>query len=400
MKYPPQQPTRFVIGAILFAAGWIPALRQHLDELSNQHAGKALDSYINKDLEAAAEEYHEALVWKPNDPGLLTGLGRVYVDQKKTDEAEELFRKALYFDYQHPRALKALGSLLQEKNHLPDAMYLYLRYLEVQPKDAVVCSNLGAAFHNLGDYESALTYYERAEKEDPKDPLIKKNHALALLALGRSEVARAKLKEASLLAPNDAEIHRLLGSALSASGDLEQAAKFYELALKGDPMNADGHFEFAVVLTGLNRYKEATEHSKTAADLFIAVRDTGRAAQAYWELGWDYYRMGEWENSVRMSTEALQYDPKIAAVYFNIGLALLHLGRDSEALKRYEDGIQNLSQVIDLKYYAIDDLKTALQQNPDLPGGANILAMLEKKYAAAAENVTRSAPSPSASLTI
>ena len=376
-------------------ANWVPPLRRRLDRRSNQFAAEALDSYIKGDLDAAAENYEQAVFYRPTDPALLSALGQVYYDQGKTDEAEKLLRKALDFDYQHARALKTLGILLHEKDEVAEAMYLYLRFLEVQPRDAVVCSNLGAAFHNLGDYDSALTYYEKAEKEDPSDPLIKKNYALALLALGRPTDAHDKLNEAIELAPEDAEVNRLLGTACSAMGDLEGSAKHYDIALKADPANADGHFEFSLVLTGLGRFADAAEHSRTAADLFVVLGDKGRAAQAYWELGWAYYLLDDWENSVRASTEALQYNPKIAAVYFNIGLALLHLGRDSEALKRYEDGIQNLSQIVDLQYYAIDDLKEALDENPNLPGGRDILAMLEKKYSAAAQDVTRSA-TPSA----
>ncbi|HJP92722.1 MAG TPA: tetratricopeptide repeat protein [Pyrinomonadaceae bacterium] len=375
---------------INFTADWISPLRAYLNRSSNSAAASALDSYIRRDLDSAADKYKEALVWNPNDPALLTALGQVYYEQGKIDEAETHFRKALDYDFQHARALKALGILLQEKNELADAMYFYLRYLELQPKDALVCSNLGATFHNLGDYENALDYYQRAEKEEPKDPLIKKNRALALLALGRAEEAREKLKEAHELAPDDAEVNRLLGSALAATGDLHGAIEFYDHALKKDPLDADSHFEFAGVLARLNRFSEAARHAQTSAELFLKVRDTGRAAQAYWELGWDYCQMGDLkslENSVRASTEALQYDPTLAAVYFNIGLALLQLGRESEALKRYQDGIQNLTQLVDLKYFAINDLKNALAKNPEMAGGAEILAMLENEYNAGSKNI-------------
>jgi tetratricopeptide (TPR) repeat protein len=131
----------------------------------------------------------------------------------------------------------------------------------------------------------------------------------------------------------------------------------------------------------LNRFAEAASHAKTAAELFLEVRDTGRAARAHWELGWDYYLMGDWENSLRASSQALQWEPNLAPLYFNIGLTLLHLSRDAEARKRYEDGIQNLSQLTDLKYYAIKDLRNALDKNPNLTGGSEILAMLEATYA-------------------
>jgi tetratricopeptide (TPR) repeat protein len=379
---------------IRFAANWIPPLKDYLHRHSQKYATTALENYVRRDLAAAAVDYREAIVWKSQDPKLHSALGQVYYEQKKVEEAEKQFRKALEYDYQNLRALKGLGILLQERNDLVGAMYLYLRYLEVEPKDGLVCYNLGATFHNLGDYERALDYYKRAESGDPADPLIKKNRGLALLALGRAEEARDTLLEARKLAPNDAEVGRLLGSALVASGEFDRAEEFYESALNKDPKDADGHFEFAVLLVRLKRFAEAAEHARTAAELFLQVLDTGRAARAYWELGWDYYLMGDWENSLRASTEGLQLEPKLAPIYFNIGLSLLHLGRDTEARKRYDDGIQNLSQPTELKYYAIDDLSRALANNPNLPGGSEILAMLQAKYDADSREIAKAASQP------
>jgi len=220
--------------------------------------------------------------------------------------------------------------------------------------------------------------------------LIRKNRGLALLALGRVEEARDTLIEAQKLAPSDVEVNRLLASALVANGEFNRAKDFYVSAFNTNPKDADAHLEFAALLVRLNRFEEATEHARAAVELFLEVRDTGRAAQAYWELDWDYYLMGNWESSLRASSEALQLEPKLAPVYFNIGLTLLHLDRDAEARKRYDDGIQNLSQLADLKY-AIDDLSKALAKNPNLPGGSKILAMLQAKYEVDSKEIAKAA---------
>jgi tetratricopeptide (TPR) repeat protein len=379
---------------IQFAALCFSPLTECFYQESRRRVSIALDDYLGRDLESAAVHYQEAIVFRFHDPALYSALGQVYYEQGKGDEAEKQFRKALDYDYKHLRALKGLGILLQDRNDLAGAMYLYLRYLEVEPKDALVCYNLGATFHNLGDYERALDYYERAEKEDPKDPLVRKNRGLALLALGRAGEARDTLLEARKIAPDNAEVERLLGSALVANGEFDRADEFYRSALKKDSKDGDGHFEFAVLLVRLKKFAEAAEHATKAAELFLEVHDTGRAARAYWELGWDYYLMDDWDSSLRASTEALQLEPNLAPVYFNIGLALLHLGRDAEARKRYDDGTQNLSQLSDLKYYAIDDLSRALAKNPNLRGGSEILAMLQAKYEVDSKEIAKVASQP------
>src|SRR5262249_13140732 len=124
--------------------------------------------------------------------------------------------------------------------------------------------------------------------------------------------------------------------------------------------------------------------------LFYKSGDILGAARAYWEIGWDCYLLGKYEESLESSIEALRFDPNLAPVYFNIGLVLLQMGRDAEARKRYNDGMQKLTQIADLKYYAIEDLRDALIKNPQLTTGVEILAMLEKQYAAASKDIATS----------
>jgi tetratricopeptide (TPR) repeat protein len=125
--------------------------------------------------------------------------------------------------------------------------------------------------------------------------------------------------------------------------------------------------------------------------LYRQADDAANGALAWWELGWAYYRAGEWQRSIEASSESIKLDPKHAAVRFNRGLALLHLGRGAEARQEYVDGIGLVTQVAELKAHAIEDLSEALEQNPNLPGGAEILDMLKQRYAAMSQELAKSA---------
>jgi tetratricopeptide (TPR) repeat protein len=284
-----------------------------------------------------------------------------------------------------------LGLVLQEKGDLSGAMYFYLRYLESDPKDAFVCLNLGVVFHNLGNYDKAVQYYGRAEKEEPDDPLIRKNHALALLALGRVEEASATLLRAREVAPQDAEVDRILGSAFDSGGETVRVLEFYESAIRKDPNDHEAHLQSAILLSRRGQYQEAVKRAEAVAHLFREANNHEGAAEACWEIGWDYYMLGDWTKSLQASTEALKLNPDLAPVRFNRGLTLLQLGRPEEARKQYEEGIARLAQTADLKSYAIDDLRDALDKSPNLVGGAKILAMLEDKYASLSRDLTKPA---------
>jgi len=378
----------------------LPLLKAAVHRLSQRYAGKALDSYMEGNLEAAVVDYCEALKWEPDNPKLHSDLGQVYFEQEKLDKAEKHFRKALEYDYQNLGALKGLGSLLQEKGDSARAMYLYLRYLEVDPRDALVLHNLGAIFHNLGNYDQALDYYARAAKEDPEDLLIHKNQGLTLMAAGRRAEAKETLLQAAKLDPDDGSIDRLLGTLCENEGDKDQALKYYNSAIEKDPEDTEAHLRLAFLYSDRKDFRQGAKYANKAAELCVEAGDFDGAAQAYWELGWDYYLLEEFKNSLNASSESLRFDPNQGPVYFNLGLVLLHLGRGAEARKRYEDGIQNLTQIGDLKYYAIDDLSDALQRNPGLTGGDEILSMLVKKYAASSQEITTSTEQTSASLPV
>ena len=130
----------------------------------------------------------------------------------------------------------------------------------------------------------------------------------------------------------------------------------------------------------LGQYRKAEKEATLAAGMFMNAGNDQGTAFAYWELGWCHYNLGDMQASVQASTQALQFDPALTPAYFNLGLALLHLGRGEEARSAYDTGVAKVVEVSDLKIHAIDDLNAALKRNPDLEGAARILQTLEQVY--------------------
>jgi tetratricopeptide (TPR) repeat protein len=380
-----------VARVLRFAAAWFPPLAVWTRKRAQRCAGRALEAYLKPepDLDAAAAGYREAIKWQHDDARLHGALGQVYYEQGNAVAAERQFRKALDYDYQNRQASKGLGVVLQERGELREAMYLYLRYLDLEPNDAAVCQNLGSVLYSLGNYEKAIEYYERAEHHDPHDVLIRKNHALALMALARYAESRATLEHAREAAPDDGEIDRMLGYVLEAQGDWDEAVKYFESAVQKDPDNADGHVGLSYISTERGRFQFGVEQAQIGAQLFLKAGNYFEAGRAYWQIGWSYYKLGDWDRSVQANLEALRLAPNLPPVYFNLGLTLLHLGRAEEARKRYEEGVAQLIQIADLKTHAIHDLRAALKENSNLAGGAEVLDYLESTYAAKSKELSK-----------
>ena len=262
-----------------------------------------------------------------------------------------------------------------------EAIYYYLRYLLHDPDDVEILINTGAALHNTDDYQEALRYYGRAEKRGGKTPLILENRGRALHALGKIDQAIESLRGAIELEPNDSVTRTYLGSLLQSAGQEQAALKEFESAIALDPENAEAPFNAAIVLDELDRPAEAAAHAEHALRV---IRETGDVAQlmaAYGSLGWLYYRSGRLEESITMSRQALEIDATVFWIRFNLALTLLVSGQREAAESEYRTGLTYVSLANDLKLHAIIDLEDALRQNPEVPGGRDVLQMLKDKYA-------------------
>ena len=364
---------RATIAAIRFLGARLPPLAAWVRGKAQGYAAQALEAYLGGNRDRAESGYRRALAWDPHNADLYAALGQVYYEMGRTGDAEALFHKALDYDYQNLRALQGLGLLLQDRGGLDQAMYFYLRYLEIQPRDANVCLNLGVIFHNMGISGVLLIVFG------------------LLIALGRFEDAETVLERARKVSPADGEIDGLMGQVLEAHGDNEGAAIYYGAAIQKGPGDTQAHLNLARVADRLGRPQEAVSHAEAALELFRKAGDTAGTALAYWELGWAYYRLGDWDRSLQASTESMKLNPDQATVRFNRALALLQLGRSAEAREEYLYGIDRVTQASELKSDAINDLSDALKRNPNLAGGEEMLAMLKEKYAAWSRDIAQSA---------
>ena len=358
----------------------LPPLAAFMASRGSRLAAEAFGAYERGDLQQASEKYSEAVDWQPANAEYLGNLGTVLGQLKRFDDARRVFNVALFHHPDDKRALKGMALILHQQRELRDAMYFYLRYADHEPDDADVCYNLGAVFYELGRYDDAVEWSERAMTLTPDDPLVLRLRVQALAAVGRLEETGPVLEHAARISPDDPQIYLLLGQTLDLLGQPEASLGAYRQAASKNPGNPEIHLEIARVAAFLGKYREAENEANLAARMFTESGNDQGAAHAYWELGWCYYNLDEMQSSVDASKHALQLDPSLAPAHFNLGLALLHLGRGEEARSAYESGVAKVVEVSDLKIHAIDDLNAALKRNPSLEGAVRILEALEQVY--------------------
>jgi tetratricopeptide (TPR) repeat protein len=353
---------------------WRRRARADRDQAIVEHAAGNVTGAIAAMQDAIAKDRY--------NPDYYCDLGQIYYEAGDYNEATQCFRKALRFDYGSERAQKGLGYSLQALGEFDEAIYVYLRYLHQNEKDADAVLNLAVVLHNAGKYEEAVKYYTRCAELTGESPIISQNLGRALYSLGRMDEAFECAQRALEMDPTNPEGHWFLGYVWEAKGDSGNALKSYMMCIEQDPTNANVHLDISRLVRKEDKYREAVEHDLLAVKIFEDRKDTAGLAWANWELGWDYYKVGDWAHSIEASRKAVELNPAYYAARFNLALALLHEGRQKEALEEYRKGAADVELASELDQFALEDLREALQARPDLGGAHEILRELETRYEA------------------
>jgi tetratricopeptide (TPR) repeat protein len=323
----------------------------------------------------------------PDDVKGHVARGEVLYARGDLHDAQRSFEVALRAAPRDPGALLGNAASLHALGMPSEAIYYYLSYLAEAPRDVRAMLSLAAAFQATGQYDEALETLERAADLEPADADIQGQFGRALYEAGREEDAVARLREAARLGSMDTEVYRALGLVLEAQGSTDEALEQYQKAVELDPRNVAVRIQLAGVMIGPgptlapNHAGPALEHATRAVEI---VREDGRSgvelATALWQLGWVLYLTGDWEKSARVSREALELEPRMTAVRFNLGLALLRAGHSDEAFAEYETASREVDDVWDLRVDGIKDLEATIDVEPELPGREKILDLLKRRY--------------------
>jgi tetratricopeptide (TPR) repeat protein len=117
-------------------------------------------------------------------------LGRLYLSQKRLDEAAGEFEEVVKRDPRAVGAFTMMGMIRQVQNRIPEARERYQRALDVDPQSVVAANNL-AWLHATtgGNMEAALQLAQAAKARAPNEPSV--NHTLGWVYLQRNLPALA-----------------------------------------------------------------------------------------------------------------------------------------------------------------------------------------------------------------
>jgi tetratricopeptide (TPR) repeat protein len=165
------------------------------------HYMLALSAWKSGDAKKAEFAFEKALSVEPRHMKSLVNVGRVFIEQKRYDEAIDRLARAGEIDSESAEVQRLLGRVYHAQHRTDDAVQAYRRAIELNEGDAWSMNNLG----------------------------------LVLLDAKRASEALPLLEKAVELRQNVPEFHNNLGMALEHTGRFKAAASAYSGALSADP---------------------------------------------------------------------------------------------------------------------------------------------------------------------
>lgn len=299
----------------------------------------------------AESAYQGVLKLKPRDGRAAYGLGNVYSDQQRWDDAEVAYRNATLWSPTDSDPFVALSVLLVQPRaggdnakRLADAESFARRSVQIDPKNAVGWDRLGVALQARNLLNSECEHsYRRAIELDPEFAAAYAHLARMLNKTGRPGEAVPLYAKASELAKDPATLN-LIAESLQGEQQWPASEPVLNRALQLEPRNPRSLFLIGRLMIVYKRYSESEPYLKTATevsprafeplnllaraylamerfadaestyDKAAAVAATGERKQLGGAFGFEgvgdgYMKANQKENAARAYQRAMEMDP-------------------------------------------------------------------------------------------
>ena len=240
----------------------------------------ALKQYPN-----AVAALQQAIRLAPDDADHRFYLGVAYSQMEQYENAISTLREVTRLKPDDPAAFAIMGNAYADMEQFPEALAAFQQAIRLTPKNAIYHSNLGITYVEMGRKEEALQVLRTLQRLDPASAkelaedidLIEGNDPQALLDLGMAlSIKPGQQTHALRLLRRVIVMNRdpkLVGEAYDWTGNIytgqqkeakataayQQAAVFYEKALRLKPNDADLLYWLCSTYITLNKKQEARQ---------------------------------------------------------------------------------------------------------------------------------------------
>lgn len=262
------------------------------------------------------------------------------------------FRRAAELLPDRPEAQKNLGLALFDAGKFESAAQAFERCIELGAQDPATLNTLGAALLGCSRPAAAEQWLERAIAQDTKYRPARVNLCRSLRYQGKSEAAVEQAHVALQLLSPSADLWQELGECLRGHGDVQEAVRAFEEAVRLAPSDMAMLNNLAVVHTELANWGRADElftqlssrsdcsyevfenlariheargdHAGALSCLRTATERFPGNAQAHEQLGLAHYSRADVRSALGCMRRAMTLMPESSRLFSNYLFFLLH----------------------------------------------------------------------------
>ena len=318
------------------------AQKEELFEKAIDEGNNARDT---RDYVKAELAYNNAFEIKPKDFRAVYGLGNIYSDQQRWEEAERAYREAIRLSPTSAEPYVAISFVLSQPITGKD---LSARYSEAEqtarkaigldPQNPIAFDQLGVALELSGKIgQETRSAYQKAIDLDPQFALAYAHLGRLLRRTGQINESAEAYRKAMQFA-NDVPTMILVADVMQSQQRYTDSEQLLRRALREDPKNPTALYLLGRALTTRAEYKEAEQVLRTS------LKVSPKSFVAYALLGSLYSRRGEFKDAEKILTEALRVvseneRKRLAQEFEAVGDGLMDKGKTNDALRVYQQAV-------------------------------------------------------------
>jgi len=289
----------------------------------------------------AEASYLRAQSLKIKDSRAIYGLGNLYSDQQRWEEAERAYRTAIEIEPNSPESYVALSFVLTQPiigtnlaKRYTEAEKLVRRAIEIEPKNAFAYDQLGVTLE-LGGVVSQETQnaYRKAIELEPTFALAYAHLGRLLRKNGLADESSAAYQSA-IEYSTDVPTMILVADVMQSQQKYTESEQLLRRALKEDEKNPTALFLLGRALTTQGNYEEAEKVLKKSAEV------SPKSFVSYMLLGSMSMRREKFEDAERYLMKAVKVvspneKKRLAQEFEAVGDGFLRVGKKKDAARLF-----------------------------------------------------------------
>lgn len=315
------------------------------NDLFNKLIGEGNTARYERNYVAAETAYQRARAIKPNDSRAIYGLGTLYTDQQRWDDAENAYRRALLLESENAIADIALSYVLTQPLTAPnlsdryeEAEKLARRSIELAPANALAFDQLGVSLELRGligaDTENA---YRQSIRLDPTFAPAHAHLGRLLRQRGLERESAAEYQNAIRLS-TDVATMVLVAEVMQSEQRFAESEDLLRTALADDPRNPSALLLLGHALTTSGKYAEAERMLRKCLEV------SPGAFMPNSLLGSLFTRQGKFEMAENALLQALRLvspnqRPMLSRQFESVGDGYMKSGKPAAAGRSYRQAL-------------------------------------------------------------